>query len=129
MTLEELEANLRQKYQDAVLLDQHQRYANAVYLCRYCVELALKYAITKQLNWTSYRTAEKMNCLKSHEFDFLLQFTGQDAKIKSSDDWQIINKWKETDRYNDPRGVCDVDSRNMLEATQIIVRPLCTILL
>lgn len=127
MEREEIEENLKQKYHDAALLHENHCYANAIYLCGYCAELALKYAITKQLNWSAFRTAGRMSCLKSHELDFLLQLTGQEAAIKSTEDWQIVNKWKETDRYNDPRSVCDVDSQNMLEATRKIVRQLCAI--
>jgi len=60
LKLKEIEHNLRQKYHDAVLLADNQRYANAIYLSGYCVELALKYKITHHFNWDSYRTHDDL---------------------------------------------------------------------
>ena len=127
MTLEEIEENLRQKYRDAVLLAEHQRYANAIYLGGYCVELGLKYAIAKHLGWESYRTEGDWHVLKSHKLNFLLAFTGSEFAVKSSDAWQIVNKWTESYRYDDPRGFRQEDCRDMLAATCEIVGQLCAI--
>ncbi|MBK1621804.1 hypothetical protein CKO42_26175 [Lamprobacter modestohalophilus] len=127
MTLEELEANLRQKYRDAVLLAEHQRYANAIYLGGYCLELGLKYAIAKHLHWDSYRTDGDLRVLKSHKLPFLLQFTGQEAAIKNAEDWQIASKWTEAIRYQDPRAVQSEEFTLMLEATRRLVEQLCAI--
>ncbi|MEA3643212.1 MAG: HEPN domain-containing protein [Lamprobacter sp.] len=127
MTLEELEANLRQKYQDAVLLAEHGRYANAIYLVGYCLELGLKYAITQHLHWDSYRTEGDLRVLKSHKLPFLLQLTGQESAIKHTEDWQIASKWTESIRYQDPRAMHIEAFNNMLEATRRLVEQLCAI--
>ena len=76
MELEEILNNIRQKYFDAVLLKEHGRYANAIYLSGYCVELSLKYAIAKHLNWTSFNTEGKFKFLKVHDLELLVSLTG-----------------------------------------------------
>jgi HEPN domain-containing protein len=48
MTPIEIELNIKQKYKDATILHKYNGYSNAIYLCGYCVELALKYAIIKK---------------------------------------------------------------------------------
>lgn len=127
MLLKEITENLKQKYSDAVLLAENQRYANAIYLCGYCVELALKYAITKHLNWSAFRTAGDLKILKTHNFFFLLQLTGKEKAIKDFDAWHVVNKWKESKRYEDPRNATGTDAMGMLSATEILVKELCAI--
>lgn len=127
MPLNEILENLRQKYRDAVLLSDNQRYANAIYLSGYCVELALKYTITKHLNWGTFRTAGDLKVLKSHHFFFLLQFTGQDQNIKDLAAWNVVSKWNESKRYENPRNAKPTDARSMLLATQRLVKELCEI--
>jgi HEPN domain-containing protein len=127
MTLNEIAQNLRQKYDDAVLLTQHQRYANAIYLSGYCVELALKYAVTKHLNWSAFRTAGDLKVFKTHNFLFLLQLTGKEKAIKELAAWNVVNKWNEAKRYEDPRSAKDTDAASMLSATEKLVKELCEI--
>lgn len=127
MSLDEIAENLKQKYHDAVLLADHQRYANAVYLGGYCVELALKYAIATHLNWSFFRTAGDLKVLKTHNFFFLLQLTGKEKVIKDLDAWHVINKWSESKRYEDPRNANAADASAMLSATQTLVKELCEI--
>lgn len=127
MSLEEIVENLTQKYRDASLLADHQRYANAVYLSGYYVELALKYAIARHLNWSSFRTVGDLKILKTHNFFFLLQLTGKEKSIKDLPDWHIVNKWTESKRYEDPRQATAVDATAMLSATHTLVKALCEI--
>ena len=127
MPLNEIIENLKQKYRDAVLLTDHQRYANAIYLSGYCVELALKYAITKHLNWGAFRTAGDLKVLKTHNFFFLLQLTGQEQSIKDLAAWNIVSKWNESKRYENPRKAKPADAKSMLLATEILEKELCAI--
>ena len=127
MSLDELAENIRQKHRDAILLADHQRYANAIYLSGYCVELALKYAIAMHLNWRSFRTAGDLKVLKTHNFFFLLQLTGKEKFIKDLDAWHVVNKWTESKRYEDPRNSNATDASTMLSATKILVEELCKI--
>ncbi len=103
MPLTEITENLNQKYSDAVLLTENQRYSNAIYLSGYCIELALKYAITKHLNWSAFRTAGDLKFLKTHNFLFLLKLTGKENLIKELPAWNVVSKWNETKRYENPR--------------------------
>lgn len=129
MTLQELEANIRQKYVDAKLLCENHRYANSIYLCGYCVELALKYAITKKLNWRQFRTDSKFKFLKVHDLDLLLALTGDELRIKMLPHWSVVQVWSENKRYEDPSNAQQNDSEAMIEATKKLVEELCTILL
>ncbi|QVL50166.1 MAG: HEPN domain-containing protein [Thiocapsa sp.] len=127
MLLDEITENLKQKYSDAVLLIESQRYSNAIYLTGYCVELALKYAIAKHLNWQQFRTEGELRVLKSHNFFFLLQFTGKEDAIKANTAWHVVSKWRETNRYEDPRRAVESDARGMLAAARTLVEDLCEI--
>jgi HEPN domain-containing protein len=127
MQLNEIIENIKQKYLDAALLIEHGRYANAIYLSGYCVELALKYAIAKHLNWQAYRTEGDLRILKSHNFPFLLQLTGKEDAIKAIGAWHVSSKWKETNRYEDPGNASEMDARDMLAATKTLVEELCAI--
>ena len=124
-----MEDNIKQKYLDAKLLCENGRHANSIYLCGYCVELALKYAITKKLNWTQFRTDNRFKFLKVHDFDLLLAFTGDELRIKKLVDWSVVQAWSESKRYENPSNAKHNDSEAMLEATKKLVEELCTILL
>lgn len=107
----------------------HGRYANAIYLCGYCVELALKYAITRNMNWLAFKPEGKLKFLKVHDFDLLVMLTGQEARIKKLPSWSIVNQWTEAQRYEDPARSTEEDAQIMLAATKIFVEELCPILL
>ena len=129
MSPQEIEENIKQKYLDATLLYENGRYANSIYLCGYCVELALKYAITKKLNWIQFRTDNKFKFLKVHDLDLLLAFTGEELRIKKLAHWSVVQAWSENKRYENPSYAKQNDSEAMLEATKKLVEELCTILL
>ncbi len=72
MSFEEIINNIRQKYADAILLKEHKSFANSIYLSGYCVELSLKYAVAKHMNWTSFRTEGKLKFLTEDLCEFSL---------------------------------------------------------
>ena len=127
MTENELLKNIKQKYYDAQLLNENRRFANSIYLCGYCVELSLKLVITKKLNWTKYKTEGKFKFLKTHDFDLLVAFTGDEFRIKRIPSWSIVMLWNEHKRYEDPEKANKNDSDVMIEATKNIVEDLCKI--
>lgn len=127
MEINEILNNIRQKYQDAVLLKTNGRYANAIYLSGYCVELALKYAITKHLKWTRFQTDGKFKFLKVHDLDFLISLTGREVEVKRMSSWSIVNQWSEVKRYSDPATATSDDAESMLNAVKILVEFLCEI--
>jgi len=126
MELNEIITNVRQKYADAKLLKENGRYANAIYLSGYCVELSLKYAIAKHMNWTKFYTEQKFRFLKVHDLEFLVSLTGRETEIKQMPEWQIVKEWDEQKRYNDPTQSTDKDANTMLIAVQTLVEMLCT---
>lgn len=127
MKPEEILSNIRQKYSDAVLLKQHGRYANSIYLSGYCVELSLKYAITNHMNWSRYKTEGKLKFLKVHDLELLVSLTGREVHIKKMSAWQEVNKWSELKRYEDPGGSMLSDAESMLLAVNKLVEELCKI--
>ena len=127
MTPSEILENIKQKYYDAKLLSENSRFANSIYLCGYCVELSLKLAITRKLNWSKYNTEGKFRFLKVHDLDLLVALTGDEVRIKRLPYWSIVMMWNEHKRYEDPAKADKKDSDSMIEATKNIVEDLCKI--
>lgn len=127
MTLDEIIDNLQQKFHDATLLAENGRYANAIYLCGYCVELALKYAIAKQLNWKRYNTDGKLKFLKVHDPELLVSLTGKEEKLKKLQEWATVARWNEGVRYDDPANASKEDAERMIESARVIAEDLCEI--
>lgn len=127
MTESEILENIKQKYYDAKLLNENGRFANSIYLCGYCVELSLKLAITRKLNWPKYKTEGKFKFLKTHDFDLLVAFTGDEPRIKRIPSWSVVMLWNEHKRYEDPAIANKNDSDSMIEATKNMVEDLCKI--
>jgi HEPN domain-containing protein len=126
MELNEIVTNVQQKYADAKLLKENGRYANTIYLSGYCVELSLKYAIAKHMNWTKFYTEQKFRFLKVHDLEFLVSLTGRETEIKQMPEWQIVKRWDEQKRYNDPTQSTAKDANTMLIAVKKLVEMLCT---
>lgn len=127
MDLNEIISNIQQKYADAVLLKDHGRYANSIYLSGYCVELSLKYAIAKHMGWTRFNTEGKFKFLKVHDLELLVSLTGREVQIKSMSAWQIVNQWSEAKRYSDPAISTQIDAESMLIAVKTLAEDLCSI--
>ncbi|MBF0240636.1 MAG: hypothetical protein HQM12_23290 [SAR324 cluster bacterium] len=127
MTPVEILENIKQKYFDAKLLNENDRFANSIYLCGYCVELSLKLAITRKLNWSKYNTDGKFRFLKVHDLDLLVALTGDELRIKRLPYWSIVIMWNEHKRYEDPATATKMDSDSMLVATKNLVEDLCEI--
>ncbi len=127
MNLDEIIDNITQKYRDAELLIDHSRYANAIYLCGYCVELALKYAIARNMNWSAFKPEGKLKFLKVHDFDLLVMLTGQETRIRKLSSWSIVNQWTEAQRYEDPAQSTKENAQAMIAATKQFVEELCLI--
>jgi HEPN domain-containing protein len=127
MELKEIIVNIRQKYRDAMLLANDGRNMNAMYLAGYCVELALKYAIAKNLNWDSYRTEGKYKFLKVHDLELLVSLTGDEAGVKKLSSWAIAKEWSEELRYKNPTEATESMTRDMLDASKDLVKRLCRI--
>src|SRR5437867_3242906 len=98
---------------DARALLKNKRYAAAVYMMGYCVELALKKRICSNFHFTAgfpesktelaaYGTYPfKINDIKSHDLDTLLFYSGYETYIKTYffKDWQTVRTWSSEMRY------------------------------
>jgi len=127
MNLMEIIKIIRQKWADALLLSSNRRYANSFYLCGYCVELSLKYAVSKKLNWNSYITTGKFNFLKTHDLELLVALTGEEKRLKNMPHWSVVNRWHEQKRYEDPTKFSQEEAKSMLLSTRVLVEELCKI--
>ncbi|WPL18194.1 HEPN domain protein [Thiorhodovibrio winogradskyi] len=127
MKLDQIRDNIRQKYSDARLLIENGRYANAIYLCGYCIELSLKYAIAARLHWPAYRTEGKLKFLRVHDLDVLVPLTGQEQYIKTLPSWSVAIQWNESRRYEDPALATEQDATDMLGAAKEFAETLCAI--
>lgn len=105
IAIKDLQHLAKARLADSELLYLQQRYDAAAYLCGYVVELALKARICKTLKWSGFPETNKefqgFQCLKTHDLEVLLEFSGIKPKIKSqySMQWSIINSWSPEDRY------------------------------
>ena len=125
----------REYLRAARLLCTRHSYDAAVYLCGYAVEIALKARICRHLKWTTGfpETAKEFGLkanLKSHDLEALLEYTGLQHRIQSSNPgsffgaWSIVKDWKPEQRYS-PKGTkTSADADNMINSTRILLRVL-----
>ena len=133
ITVTALRSTAREYLRAAKLLRTRRSYDASVYLCGYAVEIALKARICKALKWTSGfpETAKEFSLkanLKTHDFEALLEYTGLQHRVRSSDpggffaDWSVVTDWSPEQRYN-PRGTkTAAEADSMIASTQIILR-------
>ncbi len=131
ITPADLHRTAREYLRAARLLRTRSSYDAAVYPCGYAVEIALKARICKTLKWadgfpeSAAEFRQKAN-LKTHDLEALLEFTAMQDKIKSNPDnmehWAIVNKWNPEQRYS-PRGAKTlIETDEMIQAVQILLR-------
>ncbi len=119
------------KLNDAHLLHTSTSFDTALYLCGYAVELALKYRVTKHCKWSGFPEQNnefgKRKCLKTHDYETLLYFTGDEDEITTNyfSDWSIVEKWGPELRYQRVGTATQSDSQSMIQATQKIRDFLC----
>jgi len=116
--------NIKQKFQDANLLIDKGRFANGIYLLGYCNELALKYSVATYFDWPAYKISGDCSHLKSHNLDYLLEFTGRHAAIRQLAGWSVVSNWSEAKRYADSNSARDSEAADMLVATKQVVEAL-----
>lgn len=140
IAISDLHKTAREYLRAAKLLRTRRSYDVAVYLCGYAIdylcgyaiEIALKARVCRTLHWTTGfpergKEFDGKSSLKTHDLDFLLDYTGIQDRVRSPGlqgflaDWSVVTKWNPEERYN-PRGTktwSDVDS--MIASTQILL--------
>ena len=121
---------VRARLKDAEVLYANRRYAGAVYLCGYAVELALKERICKTLGWQGFpETGQEIQGYRSfivHDLDVLLHLSGVEQRIKTQHlaDWSLVAKWDPQPRYQPIRQTTRQHALDMLHAVQMLTRVL-----
>jgi HEPN domain-containing protein len=120
----------RERLNDAQTLLDAGRYDGAAYLCGYSVEIALKHKICLTLNWNGFPSTNNefsnYRCLKTHDLDVLLSFTGDESAIKSSRlaEWSAVGNWNPEARYNPTGGVTSADATLMINSARTLIHVL-----
>ena len=126
----ELRNLVRVRLKDAEVLYVNRRYAGAVYLCGYAVELALKDRICKTLKWAGFpETRAERQGLGSfivHNLEILLRLSGVEAHIRRRHivPWSIVIQWQTDLRYQPARQTTRIDAVNMLNAAKTLMQAL-----
>ncbi len=114
------------RLEDATILYNNGRYECSVYICGYAIELALKYAICKTLNWDQFpcnrKEFEKLSSFKTHDLETLLLLAGIVKKVKPDllYEWSIVAKWNPENRYSNTLTTAE-ETSNMLESSAKII--------
>jgi hypothetical protein len=126
----ELRKLVQARLKDADILCANRRYAGAVYLCGYAVELALKARICQTLKWAGFpETRQEMQDYRSfvvHDLDVLLHLSGVERQIKTNylSAWSIVATWDPELRYQPIRQTTRQDALNMLNAVKTLAKVL-----
>lgn len=128
MTKKEIGQKAKQYLQDAQILIDKKRYEGAAYLLGYVVELSLKKAICKSLNWDEYPPGKERNyrSFKTHNLDILLTLSGKEKKIRRTlfTEWSSVSQWNpETFRYSHQK-ILKNDLTIMLRSVKNIIKEL-----
>lgn len=121
---------MQARLKDAEILCANRRYAGAVYLCGYAVELALKARICQTLKWAGFpETRQEMQDYRSfivHDLDVLLHLSGVEKQMKTQylPHWSIVATWDPALRYQPIRQTTRQDALNMLSAVKTLARVL-----
>lgn len=115
------------RLKDAEVLLQSRRYAGAVYLCGYVVEIALKARICRTLKWAGYPStrAEFQNyqSFRTHNLDTLLSLSGTETKIKKAHlaEWSVVQSWDPKLRYSSVGNTLEQDALDMINSAKVIL--------
>ncbi|MFH1595298.1 MAG: HEPN domain-containing protein [Pseudomonadota bacterium] len=130
LTKVELREIARARLRDSEVLFNAGRYDGAIYLCGYCVEIALKNRICKALNWIGYPSTRKdfenLSSFKTHNLDILLKLSGSENKIKTKflAEWSLVAVWEPEARYKPIGSASKNDANLMIESARILMRNL-----
>ncbi len=125
----ELKKIAKARLKDSQILFNNKRYDASTYLCGYSIELALKAKICKTLKWINgfpqtNKEFENYKCLKTHDVEVLLKFSGIQEKIKLNyrAEWSIISSWSPENRYKPLGTETRQTTENMLNAVSSLLK-------
>lgn len=103
MTEQELVVLASDRLEDSRVLLASNRFHGALYLAGYSMECALKARVCRFLGWSDYRVTGEYKSMRSHDFVFLLSYTGRESVMQDSDnqaDWTTVRDWRPELRYS-----------------------------
>lgn len=124
----DLDAIAAARLEDAKVLSNAARYDGALYMCGYCIELALKARICRALNWPDFpytrREFEGLASFRTHDLDLLLRLAGQEANIKQNHfvNWNAIAIWNPEVRYKAIGSAAQGDVQAIITAAEALLR-------
>lgn len=112
------------KLKEANKLYQAGFYEGAFYLGGYCIELAIKARICKNLDIDDLFVSKYLKFFKVHDFDTLLMFSGLYEKFERDkalnldlyQNWSYICGWKEDSRYTTIGSKTPIEVQRFLKA-------------
>jgi hypothetical protein len=128
IAVSDLLANADERLSDAECLHADKKFAGAVYLSGYVIELALKARICRTLKWSSFPQTKSefqdLQCFKVHNLNALLRLSGIDERIRSrfAKHWRVVSEWSPELRYRPAGSTTDIDSSGMIRSTRILLR-------
>ena len=125
ISIDALQALAEERIADAKALFDAGRYAGAVYICGYAIELGLKRKVCLTLGWDRYEGDGKYKFLKTHDFEVLLRLSGMEKFVKKAliVEWSVVLKWDPETRYSSAKQTKE-GAHILIESTEAILRNL-----
>ncbi len=126
----DMQAVAHDRLRDAEALNAAGRFDGCLYLCGYCVEIALKARICQTLKWTGFpeRLGEfqAYKSFQTHDLDVLLRLSGVEDEIKTQyvNSWSVMAKWDTSVRYSLGGTTSAQQAAKILTATRELMRAL-----
>ena len=117
-----------ERLQDAEALFRINRHVAAAYLSGYSIELTLKRKICNTLNWSGFPSTNSefanYKCLKTHDLNTLLTFTGLEKLIKENylKEWLPITRWNPEIRYDTGEIINIADAEAMIASAKNLIK-------
>ena len=105
----DLRSNAQAKLDDAMILLQNRKFANAYYLAGYAVEMGLKACIAAHISAETIPDKDLIKNILRHDFPVLVGLAGLQPELKEQKDkdpdfaanWAFVSEWSPDARYED----------------------------
>jgi hypothetical protein len=130
MLVTDMQAVAHERLRDAEALHAAGRFDGCLYLCGYCVEIALKARICQTLNWEGFPEQpgefQFYRSFQTHNFDILLHLSGLEEQVKRKyvHSWSVVGKWEPNQRYRLSGSTNTQEAEDMLAAARELMRAL-----
>jgi len=117
----DLKSIARARLNDAKVLLKGRRLDDAVYLCGYAVEMALKARLCRTLKWSGFPETgaefQGLQSIKTHNLEILLRLSGVEGKItRFIREWSQVIDWDPEKRYQTSGKFTEQQAKDMIAA-------------